>query len=71
MNCLMRHLKISYKETRKGWKIEVYYGKPRSGRQGKTFLEIILRIGNKNDIGEETADRQIGVRILDKYMKDF
>ena len=59
------------KQTRKDRKIEDYYEKIRSGKQEKPFHEIILQIGNKNDMGAETSDGQIAARILDEYMKDF
>ena len=59
------------KQTRKDRKIEDYYEKIRSGKQEKPFHEIILQIGNKNDMGAETPDGQIAARILDEYMKDF
>ena len=59
------------KQTRKDRKIEDYYEKIRFGKQEKPFHEIILQIGNKNDMGAETPDGQIAARILDEYMKDF
>lgn len=59
------------KQKRKDRKIEDYYEKIRSGKQEKPFHEIILQIGNKNDMGAETPDGQIAARILDEYMKDF
>ena len=59
------------KQKRKDRKIEDYYEKIRFGKQEKPFHEIILQIGNKNDMGAETPDGQIAARILDEYMKDF
>ena len=59
------------KQTRKDRKIEDYYEKIRSGKQEKPFHEIILQIGNKNDMGAETPDGQIAARILDEYMKNW
>lgn len=43
----------------------------RKEKQENPFHEIILQIGNKNDMGAETPDGQIAARILDEYMKDF
>ena len=63
--------RYNVKQTRKDRKIENYYEKIRSGRQEKPFHEIILQIGNKNDMGAETPDGQIAARILDEYMKGF
>ena len=60
--------RYNVKQTRKDRKIENYYEKIRSGKQEKPFHEIILQIGNKNDMGAETPDGQIAARILDEYM---
>ena len=59
------------KQTRKDRKIEDYYEKIRSGKQEKPFHEIILQIGNKDDMGAKTAEGQVAARILDEYMKGF
>ena len=59
------------KQTRKDRKIVDYYEKIRSGKQEKPFHEIILQIGNKDDMGAKTAEGQMAARILDEYMKDF
>ena len=60
--------RYNVKQTRKDRKIENYYEKIRSGKQEKPFHEIILQIGNKNDMGAETPDGQIAARICDEYM---
>ena len=57
--------------TRKDRKIEDYYEKIRSGKQEKPFHEIILQIGDKNNMGATTKEGQMAARILDEYMKDF
>lgn len=59
------------KQTRKDRKIEDYYEKIRSGKQEKPFHEIILQIGDKDNMGATTKEGQIAARILDEYMKDF
>ena len=59
------------KQTRKDRKIEDYYEKIRSGKQEKPFHEIILQIGDKNNMGATTKEGQMAARILDEYMKDF
>ena len=59
------------KQTRKDRKIEDYYEKIRSGKQEKPFHEIILQIGNRDDMGAKTAEGQMAAKILDEYMKGF
>lgn len=59
------------KQTRKDRKIEDYYEKIRSGKQEKPFHEIILQIGNKDDMGAKTVEGQMAAKILDEYMKGF
>ena len=59
------------KQTRKDRKIEDYYEKIRSGKQEKPFNEIILQIGDKDNMGATTKEGQMAARILDEYMKDF
>ena len=59
------------KQTRKDRKIEDYYKKIRSGKQEKPFHEIILQIGNKDDMGAKTTEGQMAAKILDEYMKGF
>ena len=63
--------RYSSKQTRKDWKIEDYYEKIRSGKQEKPFHEIILQIGDKDNMGATTKEGQMAARILDEYMKDF
>ena len=59
------------KQTRNDRKIDDYYEKICSGKQEKPFHEIILQIGNKDDMGAKTADGQLAAKILDEYMQDF
>ena len=59
------------KQTRKDRKIEDYYEKIRSGKQEKPFHEIILQMGDKDNMGATTKEGQMAARILDEYMKDF
>ena len=59
------------KQTRKDRKIEDYYEKIRSGKQEKPFHEIILQIGDKDNMGATTKEGQMAAKILDDYMKDF
>ena len=59
------------KQTRKDRKIEDYYKKICSGKQEKPFHEIILQIGDKDNMGATTKEGQMAAKILDEYMKDF
>ena len=59
------------KQTRKDRKIEDYYEKIRSGKQEKPFHEIILQIGDKDNMGATTKEGQMAAKILDEYMKNF
>ena len=59
------------KQTRRDRKIEDYYEKIRSGKQEKPFHEIILQIGDKDNMGATTKEGQMAARILDEYMQDF
>ena len=51
--------------------IDDYYEKICSSKQEKPFYEIILQIGNKDDMGAKTKDGQLAAEILDEYMQDF
>ena len=59
------------KQTRSDRRIDDYYEKICSGKQEKPFHEIILQIGNKDDMGAKTKDGQLAAEILDEYMQDF
>lgn len=59
------------KQTRKDRKIDDYYEKIRSGKQEKLFHEVILQIGDKDNMGSETLEGQLAAKILDEYMKEF
>ena len=59
------------KQIRNDRIIDDYYEKICSGKQEKPFHEIILQIGNKDDMGAKTEDGQLAAKILDEYMQDF
>lgn len=59
------------KQTRKDCKIDDYYEKIRSGKQEKLFHEVIIQIGDKDNMGSETMEGQLAAKILDEYMKGF
>ena len=57
------------KQTRKDRKIDDYYEKIRSGKQEKLFHEVIIQIGDKDNMGSEMMEGQLAAKILDEYMK--
>ena len=69
---LFEEARIRYNaKQRKDRQVKDYYEKIASGKQEKPFHEIILQIGNKDDMGAKTEDGQLAAKILDDYMKDF
>ena len=59
------------KQTRNDRRIDDYYEKILSGKQEKPFYEIIVQIGDKDNMGAKTEDGQLAGKILDEYMKGF
>ena len=59
------------KQTRNDRRIDNYYEKILSSKQEKPFYEIIVQIGDKDNMGAKTEDGQLAAKILDEYMKGF
>ena len=59
------------KQTRTDRRIEDYYEKIRSGKQEKPFHEIILQVGNRDDMSADSEEGQLAAAVLDEYMKGF
>mgnify|MGYP002747143850 CR=1 FL=1 len=59
------------KQTRADRRIENYYEKIRSSKQEKPFHEIILQVGNKDDMCADSEDGQLAATVLDEYMRGF
>ena len=59
------------RQTRSDRRIDDYYEKILASKQEKTFHEIILQIGYKDDMGAKTGDGQLAAKILDEYMSGF
>ncbi len=69
---LFEEARIRYNvKQRKDWQIKDYSEKIASGKQKKPFHEIILQVGNKDDMGARTEEGQLAAKVLDDYMKDF
>ena len=63
--------RYNQKQKRADRKIENYYEKIRSGKQEKTFHEIIIQVGNCENMNSKTPDGELAERILDEYYQDF
>lgn len=59
------------KQTRADRKIKDYYEKIRASKQEKTFHEIILQVGNKDDMHTGSDEGSLAVEILEEYMTGF
>ena len=59
------------KQTRADRKIENYYEKIRSGKQEKPFHEIILQVGNKDNMSADSDEGRMAAAVLDEYMRAF
>ena len=57
------------KQTRKDRKIDDYYEKIRSGKHEKLFHEVIIQIGDKDNMGSETVEGQLAAKVLDEYIR--
>lgn len=63
--------KYNDKQTRSDQKIKNYYDKICNSKQEKPFHEIILQIGNKEDMGAESENGQLAKQVLDEYFRGF
>ena len=59
------------KQTRKDRAIDDYYEKIRTGKQEKLFEELIIQIGNKDDMNASSESGQLARQMLDEYMQSF
>lgn len=64
-------VRYNEKQTRSDRKIDDYYDKICFGKQEKPFHEIILQIGDKDNMGATTENGQLATKVLDEYMRDF
>ena len=67
-NALARY---NEKQTRKDRIIDDYYEKIRTGKQEKSFEELIIQIGNKDDMNASSENGQLARQMLDEYMQSF
>lgn len=59
------------KQTRRNRVIDDYYEKIRMGKQEKLFEELIIQIGNKDDMNASSENGQLARQMLDEYMQSF
>ena len=59
------------KQTRKDRVIDDYYEKIRTGKREKLFEELIIQIGNKDDMNATSENGQLARQMLDEYMQSF
>lgn len=59
------------KQTRSDRRIPNYYEKIRSGNQEKPFHEIILQVGNQDDMSATGEYAELARKILDEYYQGF
>ena len=59
------------KQMRKDRVIDDYYEKIRTGKQEKLFEELIIQIGNKDDMNATSENGQLARQMLDEYMQSF
>ena len=67
-NALARY---NEKQTRRDRVIDDYYEKIRMGKQEKLFEELIIQIGNKDDMNATSENGQLARQMLDEYMQSF
>ena len=59
------------KQTRRDRVIDDYYEKIRTGKQEKLFEELIIQIGNKDDMNASSENGQLARQMLNEYMQSF
>ena len=59
------------KQTRADRRIENYYEKIRNSKQEKPFHELILQIGDKENMSAKSENGQLARQILDDYYRGF
>lgn len=59
------------KQTRADRRIDDYYEKIRTSKQEKPFHELILQIGDKENMSAESENGSLAKAVLDEYYKGF
>lgn len=59
------------KQKRADRMIPDYYETIRSGKQEKLFHEVIVQIGNREDMNAQSENGALAAQVLDEYMREF
>ena len=59
------------KQTRSDRRIDNYYEKIRNSKQEKPFHELILQIGDKENMGAGSENGNLARQVLDEYYQQF
>ena len=59
------------KQTRSDRRVDDYYEKIRTGKQEKLFYEVIIQIGNMENMSSVSEEGQLAAKVLDEFMRDF
>lgn len=59
------------KQKRSDRRIDDYYEKILAGKQEKPFHEIILQVGNKDNMNAKEKEGMLAAQVLDEYMAEF
>lgn len=63
--------RYNVKQTRSDRRIADYYEKIRNSKQEKPFHELVLQIGDKENMNAESENGQLAKQILDEYYREF
>lgn len=63
--------KYNQKQKRNDRKIPDYYEKIRTSKQEKLFYEVIIQVGDFEDMNATSDNGKLAEKILDRYMQDF
>ena len=63
--------KFNARQKRADRRIENYYEKIRTGKQENPFEEVIVQIGDKDNMGAMPENGPLAKKILEEYMKSF
>lgn len=59
------------KQKRSDRRIDGYYEKILAGKQEKPFHEIILQVGNKDNMNAKEKEGRLAAKVLGEYMAEF